>query len=217
MNLNKWSLGAMLALTMVVSAAPAARAATVFGDNFESDALGLNVGLNNWIVSSGTIDVVGSGFFDGLCNPASGSSPTPNHCVDTDGSTSDAGTMSTAALNLTPGGYTLSFWAAGNQRYGDTNELQFSIGPLLQTLTLPGNAPWQQYTYNFNIGAPTSSPLVFGEIGGPGIDVNNNVGILLDNVSLDQVSAPVPEPMSLTLFGSGLIGLIVRRRQMAAK
>jgi hypothetical protein len=63
-------------------------AATVFSDDFNTDSLALNQTsfLGGWTVSSGTVDLIGTGFFDFY--------PGNGHYVDLDGSTANAGVFS---------------------------------------------------------------------------------------------------------------------------
>lgn len=190
-------------------AVPSADAAILFADNFETESYGTNTTLDNWSVSDGTIDVVGTGFFPGLCDPASGSSPSPAHCVDMDGSTGNAGTItSNLSFNFLPGSYTLSFWAAGNQRGTPSDSMAVSIGSLFSgTLSLNPADPWMHFINTFTVLAPETAPIVFNHAGG------DNVGILLDDVVLSSDVQAVPEPMSLTLLGTGLAALGYKRRR----
>jgi len=188
---------------------PGANAAIIFSDNFETETYGTNTLLDNWAISDGTIDVVGTGFFSGLCNPASGSSPSPAHCVDMDGSSGNAGTItSNLSFNFVPGSYTLSFWAAGNQRGTPSDSMAVSIGSLFSsTLSLNPTDPWTHFIGLFTVLAPETAPIVFNHAGG------DNVGILLDDVVLSSDVQAVPEPMSLTLLGTGLAALGYKRRR----
>lgn len=79
-----------------------AQAATVnsLSDDFNSESLGLNYNsFANWTVSNGTVDLIGPGFF-ALCGGS--------RCVDLDGSTSNAGDLTTTN-DFAAGTYELSF------------------------------------------------------------------------------------------------------------
>lgn len=197
-----------LAATLAAACAAPAAAAPVFFDDFSADALALNANPLQWTVSDGTVDVVGTGFFANLC--AGG--PSPSRCVDLDGSSGNAGIMTSNAFNLSAGTYALSFWLAGNQRNGsdDTVDVSVTLPTLVsQQYQLASNAVWTQYTLNFVYGgvlAPFS--IVFNHAGG------DNIGIVLDNVSLEAVTTAVPEPGAMLLLGAAALGTArrVRRR-----
>jgi hypothetical protein len=192
---------AVLALSM----APPAGAAVIFVDDFATEVAESNAALDNWVVSDGTVDVVGTGFFPELCTSGS---PTPLRCIDMDGSTGNAGVITSPAFSLDPGTYTLSFWAAGNQRNFPQDDMTFAVGSSMNgTLSLPTGAPWTPYSFVFSVLASESASIVFNHAGA------DNVGILLDNVLLESNVTAVPEPMSLTLFGTGMAALAYKRRR----
>src|SRR5512134_1207510 len=96
-------------------------AVPLFSDNFDSETLALNYNaFANWTVSDGTVDLIGNpAFFDLL--------PGNGRYVDLDGSTSNAGVMTSSALSLTGGvTYDLTFSLAGSQR-GDSNTVTYGI------------------------------------------------------------------------------------------
>src|SRR5687768_14579929 len=84
-----------LALTLL----PAARAIVVFSDGFQTEPNATILNYNsfdNWTVSNGTVDLLAAGYF-GLV--------TPTITVDLDGSTSNAGIMTSTAQSLIAGNY----------------------------------------------------------------------------------------------------------------
>ena len=196
----------LLALATAFALCPVANAATVFSDNFDANATGLNAVPTGWTVSSGTVDIIGNGFFDLI--PGSGK------YIDLDGSTSDAGVLA-KTLSLVAGThYTAFFDLAGNHRNGATETVTgifgIGLGNVSATYSLAQNAGWTHYSLSFTPTTTQNYVLSFSNFGG------DNVGMLLDNVSVVS-TAPVPEPetYAMMLAGLGLLALIRRRRRIA--
>jgi hypothetical protein len=174
-----------------------------FADNFNSENGGVGqlnyTGFANWTVVDGTVDLIGEGtswdFFPGQGYGL---------YIDMDGSTNNPGQMlSSSTFDLQPGTYTLSFDLAGNQRQAldDQVTVQLAMGSLLnKTYTLLNSAPFTTFTETFTISSATTASLSFEGTG------NDNIGMLLDNVSL------VPEPTTICLLGLGALGLLRKRR-----
>ena len=197
-----------------MAAAPAAQAGVLFSDNFDTqgnaNATNFN-GFTNWSVTDGSVDYIRSGLQFGIhCAGNTGG------CVDLDGSTMNAGLMSSKVVyDLLAGTtYFFSLDLSGSQVRDERNTVNFGfalandLGSFLasEMVTLARTNPFGTYTVAYTPGANVSARLVIGNAGG------DNVGLILDNVVL---TSKVPEPGTLALLGLGLAAIGLRRRRAA--
>lgn len=191
-----------LILTITLLALPvSSQAITVFSDDFNTDTTGLNKTTFNggWTVTSGSVDLIGAGFFDFI--PANGK------YVDLDGSTGLSGTFDNQIPLAALTDYTLSFDLAGSQR-GDTNTVNVIFGTVSQSYTLASSDPFSTYMLTFTTNGAANYQIFFNNNGG------DNIGALLDNVNVATAVSEVPIPAALPLMASalGILGFSRRRK-----
>jgi hypothetical protein len=205
----KYLLGVTLPVLCMMPSS--AYAGTIFAENFDSATVGLNVtSAGAFSTFGGTnVDVLGGSTFGFLC-----AGPTSGQCVDLGGSGGDAaGHLGlTTALNLAPGTYYLSFDLIGSGRGQDTSTT-VNFGSYSQTFLLTSGDITSGIVLNQAVtigGGPTQLQFLSNGL------ANQNIGSILDNVSISD-SSPVPEPGTLGLMATGLLGAagFIRRRFQA--
>jgi len=201
----KSPLAILFAILLLMMGTQMAFAAPILQDNFNTENGGVGVlnytGFTNWTVSygTGTVDLIGDGFFDFY--------PGNGLYVDLDGSTNQPGLFS-SKTTFAPGTYVVSF-NLGDSYYNNpdysyppnTVHITMGMGDFNVYITRNSNNNLDLFTYTFTISH--AGPLTFQN------DGNDNVGAILDNVTVSAV----PEPISLLLFGLGLVGLAGVRRK----
>lgn len=200
------SLISGLALSAILCGAAQAVTVTSFTSTFEEDSgnpttFNFN-GFVNWNVTSGAVDLIKNGAFGILCKPH------PGTCVDTDGTTSQAGTLETKDT-FAAGTYVVRFDISGNQRGGSSDILTLLFGGFSEPFTLNPFDPFVTIVRTITIGS--ESKLSFVAAG------NDQFGIILDNVSVAPPAVPLPA--ALPLFATALAGVGLlewRRRRIAA-
>jgi len=172
--------------------------ATIFSDNFDLEPASSTLNYNsflNWDVTAGTVDLIDSGYNGVSCKGGVGK------CVDLDGSSFDAGVLTTKqAIEFTPGTYEFSFDISGNQRGSVEDTLIVTIGSLFSaTIIKQSNDPFEPITGTFVMTSTISEQISFELTGG------DNIGMVLDNVSVSAMPIPAASWLLLTglatLFG----------------
>lgn len=224
-----------LAAAAVAAFATPASAAIVYSNDFDAEnggATALNYNsFNGLTVTGGTVDLVKSGDFGINCPGGAGA------CVDLDGSTNNSGLTSSGSYAFGAGQtMALSFLFSGNQRGGANDSFQvrfdlsaantgtfgyqssffgnqtFSLNSNVASFVIPNIASGfgpTDFTLFFTADNAGSATFSFEDFG------NDNIGIVIDNVSLTVV--PEPSTWALLILGFGVIGAAARRRRALSK
>lgn len=231
----------LLAASALAMTVPA-YSATVYSNDFNGENSGnsqLNYNsFNGLTVTDGTVDLVRSSDFGIHCVGNTGS------CVDLDGSSGDAGVLNSAGSFAFAAGdiVSLAFQISGNQRGGSADNWGAEFDLAAATALLDWGYTFNGSTVHFGAHAPVDWANITQGVLAPDApfadivffvrpdaagsltfkfwtDGNDNVGPILDNVSLDVSAPAVPEPTTWALMigGFALAGAAMRRRAAAVR
>ncbi|UCG59883.1 MAG: hypothetical protein JSU70_10255 [Phycisphaerales bacterium] len=209
---------------LFLTCASASWADVIFSDNFDAENGG-GFALNydafaQWSLVDPTVDLIGNGDYDWY----------PGHglYVDMDGSSLDAGKITSMRIPADPGLYTLKFSLAGcywdPAKYGHealdmvTVEVNGSTAGSLtagnvlfsETYSLPWDQGFTAYSVDFSV--PDTSSHLTVSFEGFAKDGGDNIGMLVDDVAIAAV--PAPGAVLLGSIGVSLVGWLRRRRML---
>jgi len=201
--MRKLILAGGIAAATFLAAVPAT--AVTFTDNFDAENGGASMlnytGFANF-TTIGQVDLVKSGDYNITC---SGS------CVDLDGTSGPGGLLSGVFHYNAGDVVTLSFDLGGSQRIANGLDnftvVLFSTtdGNVFDAFDVASTDPFKNYSYFFTASGTGSVQFSLGT------DSQDNIGPLLDNVSLNIAPVPEPATWAMMMLGFGVIGLSMRR------
>lgn len=200
----------VLAAVAAFAIAVPAQSAVLLTDNFDAEDTGApETSLINFNITAGTIDIVETPEFGITCAGGAGSK-----CLDLDGSPGLGTILTKNSYAFSAGDiFTLSVDASGSQRGGsDAFEFGFLLNGVdeesFTSALIASTAPFQNYSFSYTATAAGTLQGFFR-----GLGTTDNVGVVIDNVSLNVAAVPESATWAMMITGFGLIGLSARRRR----
>jgi hypothetical protein len=200
---------ACVALVLAVILSPGASADLITNGNFAAPGVagGFNIysSIPGWTASADGIEIDNSTILGLTCHDADCQS------MEVNGNTFDTITQSVTGLAI--GNTYMLSWAYGDRPGSGLQRLNVYFGNTLITADQgTGSGAWSNNAFTITATATTEN-LVFQAMNVGG---SPSVGNEVDDVSLVQ-TAPVPEPASLTVLATALVGLGWARVQRTKK
>lgn len=159
--------------------------------------------ITGWTVATGSVDLI-TGYWQ--------SPPGGGNSVDLDGNS--PGSIYTTFATVTNQEYLVTFQLSGNPDGGDPNKLGI-VSAAADSMNFGfttgsnshGSMNYEEITFTFKA-TGTSTTLTFASNSGAG----SPYGAVIGNVDVEAARA-VPEPLTLSLMGAGLVGFGVFRRR----
>jgi len=197
-----------LAFVAIVLTASTVRmsASLILNENFdELTGLFSATSAGAFTAINGTnVDIVGPDN-ENLC-----AAPTSGHCIDLNGSFGDAQGQLQSNMVFAAGSYFLSFDLIGSGR-GSTASATVTFGDYDQTFTLLSGDTSSGIVVDALVTLTSPGQLLFAS------DTAGNVGLILDNVTVETAPSGIPEPSSGFLTASavlaGALAWVGRRAQ----
>ncbi len=190
------------------------QASIIFSENFDSvpDGTTKTGTIGNFTVTGGNVDVVGTfptNKFNTLCV-----SSESGNCVDLNGNT--PGTLTSSAISLVAGLYTLQFDLNGSQR-GYSTSTTVSFASFTHTYVLTSSST-NVFSIPITVVTPGTSQIVFKS----NLLGSASAGALLDDVQVSGTprgggGGTVPEPATALLTLGGFALAEVTRRRFSHK
>ncbi len=211
-------LGTALSLVFALAAlgVPVAASANLLSNgDFEDPAITAQTSES---ISSGTVTSwtwAGSGGSEYLQNGSDGSvdPQSGNQWISWGNSGYIGGSLAQSFITSSGTTYTVSYWLNDYVAVDAAQQVTVSVnnaGMTSQTANMPSGFGWTEHTFDFTA-TSLSTTLTFFDASS--LSAGNDANWALDNVSVDATAAAIPEPGTMGILATALLGFgLIRRR-----